>query len=95
MAFIDKPGSPIVACGIGRLRESADILPAGRDQSIFISHGAQDTLIPLEDGRTTRDILVSHGYAQEYREYEMTHEITGEVPGDLANWLPSHTDGRR
>ena len=67
--------------------KSADALPVGRDQSIFISHGDQDTIIPLEDGRSTRDFLVLNGYAPEYREYEMAHEITGEVLGDLADWL--------
>ena len=62
-------------------------LPDSRSQPIFMSHGTHDTMIPLEDGRRSRLYLEQHGYAPEYREYEMGHEMTLEVLVDLKKWL--------
>ncbi len=59
----------------------------GPEQSIFISHGTQDTMIPVEDGRRARSLLTARGYAPEYREYEMGHEISAEVLADFREWL--------
>ena len=59
-------------------------LPGARDQSIFVAHGTEDTLIPLEEARRSRRFLMDQGYTLEYREYLMGHEITQEVVLDLA-----------
>ena len=56
-------------------------------QSIFISHGTQDTIIPVEGGRKSASLLEARGYTPEYREYEIGHEINTEVLNDLRGWL--------
>ena len=56
-------------------------------QSIFISHGTQDTIISVEDGRKSASLLEARGYTPEYREYEIGHEISTEVLSDLRRWL--------
>ena len=62
-------------------------LPARRDQSIFISHGTLDTVIPVEAARSSSAFLEANGYKPEYNEYEMAHQITEDVLQDLAAWL--------
>ena len=62
-------------------------LPDPRDQPIFISHGSQDTMIPLDDGRESSRLLQEWGYAPAYHEYDMAHEIRQEVIDDFVEWL--------
>ena len=62
-------------------------LPSSRSQSVFVTHGAQDPLIPLEEGRRSRSFLEAHGYNPDYREHEMGHEINQEVLEDLTGWI--------
>lgn len=64
-----------------------DSLPDRRDQPIFVSHGTQDTMISVNEGRESRRLLDEWGYGAEYHEYEMAHEIRQEVIDDLVNWL--------
>ena len=63
------------------------LLPEGRSQPIFITHGTADPLLPVEDGRRARHFLEDHGYSPDYREYEMGHQITDAVVRDLAVWI--------
>ena len=63
------------------------LLPAQRDQDVFISHGTLDALIPLVDARGSCRFLEAYGYKPELHEYEMAHQITTEVVTDIAAWL--------
>ena len=62
-------------------------LPAGRTQRIFVAHGTSDTLIPVSEAREARKFLEEQGYAPEYREYEMAHQVGQEELEDLVRWL--------
>ena len=62
-------------------------LPQGRSQPIFVAHGTGDMQIAVETARATRAFLEAEGYAPEYREYNMGHEIPFEVLRDLIPWL--------
>jgi phospholipase/carboxylesterase len=62
-------------------------LPDRRDQPIFVSHGRQDMMITVEDGREARRLLDSWNYSPEYHEHDMAHEITQEVIDDLVEWM--------
>jgi len=62
-------------------------LPEGRSQPIFVAHGTGDMQIAVETARATRAFLEAEGYAPEYREYNMGHEIPFEVLRDLIPWL--------
>jgi len=64
-----------------------DQLPAGRTQPIFMVHGRQDPMIPLESALKTKAFLEDAGYAPEYHEYDMPHTVSEEVLRDLAPWL--------
>ena len=65
----------------------AERLPADRSQPIFIAHGTDDGMISVEDARDSRRFLEASGYAPEYREYAMGHEITQDVVRDLKSWV--------
>jgi phospholipase/carboxylesterase len=74
----------------GAFRDSADLresLPEDRSQPIFVAHGAFDPMVPVDRGRATKAFLEELGYAPEYHEYEMAHEIAEEVIFDLRPWL--------
>ena len=62
-------------------------LPSTRDQAIFIAHGSDDTMIPVEDSRESVRFLKAQGYAPQYKEYPMGHEIIQEVLDDLVPWM--------
>ena len=62
-------------------------LPEHRDQPIFVAHGTQDPMIGVPDARTSKDFLEDNGYAPDYHEYQMGHEINNEVMSDLVPWL--------
>ncbi|MCE2405563.1 MAG: phospholipase [Dehalococcoidia bacterium] len=62
-------------------------LPGPRTQAIFISHGTSDDILPVEEGRKALEFLQAEGYAPDYREYPMRHEINAAVMGDLVPWI--------
>ena len=62
-------------------------LPKARTQPIFIAHGRSDPLIPAASAGAALRFLEDTGYTPEYHEYEMAHEISGEVLSDLIPWM--------
>jgi phospholipase/carboxylesterase len=80
-------GLVALSAQIPDLDDMQALLPPRRDQPVFISHGALDTLIPVEAGRGSCSFLEANGYKPELHEYEMAHQITAEVVSDLAAWL--------
>ena len=62
-------------------------LPRERNQPIFIAHGAQDPLIPVDQAHQTREFLEAEGYKPQYKEYAMGHDISQEVLKDLVQWI--------
>ena len=62
-------------------------LPAERRQPIFIGHGSQDPVVPVESGRAAMKRLVELGYTPEQHEYPMGHEISDQEIRHLVTWL--------
>ena len=62
-------------------------LPESRNQRIFIAHGRRDPTINIDRAEAAREFLQEAGYAPEYHEYDMGHEITSDVLSDLVPWL--------
>jgi phospholipase/carboxylesterase len=74
----------------GALRNPSALLPhlpAGRDQRIFIAHGTDDPVVPIDLSREAVSFLEAQGYQPRYREYPMGHEISLEVLNDLMPWI--------
>ena len=62
-------------------------LPAARQQGIFIAHGTEDPLVPIDQSREAAAFLEAQGYQPVYREYPMGHEISFAVLHDLIPWI--------
>ena len=58
-----------------------------RRTPIFMAHGTEDPVIPLEMAARSRDILVQHGYDVEWRDYPMPHSVCLEEIQDVSAWL--------
>jgi predicted esterase len=75
----------------GVLAFSPGFVPRSEPQSkpkIFISHGTQDTILPIRD--TSRLIvpdLRAKGYAVEYREFVGPHRVPPEVARAGIDWM--------
>ena len=51
------------------------------------THGKLDTIISIEEGRTTRKKLINLGFHVDYYEYNIGHEINLEILSELSKWL--------
>ena len=58
-----------------------------RDLPIFMAHGSQDPMIPIDRARFSRDALAALGYPVQWREYPMPHSVCLEELADIATWL--------
>jgi phospholipase/carboxylesterase len=52
-------------------------------------HGQQDSVLPMALGKSSLANLRSAGYAVEWREYKMGHEVCMEEIRDISRWLQS------
>ncbi len=68
-------------------KAEAERHPANRDVPIFLAHGTEDPVIPIERARESRQALVAMGHAVEWHEYPMPHSVCAEEIADLERWL--------
>ena len=64
-------------------------LPTERNQPIFVAHGRHDPMIAESTAHAAKDYLEGAGYSPEFHVYDMGHEISAEVLGDLVPWMAS------
>ena len=62
-------------------------LPEDRTQPIFVGHGTGDMMVAVQSARDARDFLQAEGYAPEYHEYPMAHEISQQTLTDVTEWI--------
>ncbi|KAI1307863.1 Alpha/Beta hydrolase protein [Xylaria venustula] len=60
---------------------------------IFLSHSADDDVVPVENGRDLQDFLKSQGLRVEWREYEEGGHWVNEPQGidDIASFIQKHS----
>ncbi|MEP7037433.1 MAG: alpha/beta hydrolase [Acidobacteriota bacterium] len=63
-----------------------------KDFPILVTHGIYDPVLPIENGRATKEILSRLPVDLEYKEYAMAHEISQESLQDVTGWLRSKLD---
>ena len=66
---------------------AAEAAAASRRVPIFVAHGVVDPMVDIGLGRRSRDRLVEAGYAVDWHEYPMAHQICGEELTDIGRWL--------
>lgn len=77
-------GLAALSCSVQDPDTLRDRLPQKRDQPIFIAHGLRDN---PDRGRRSKEFLEAEGYAPEYHEYDIAHEISPQVVRDLTQWI--------
>ena len=65
----------------------AEAAAANRDVPIFMAHGPEDPVIPLQRAVISRDQLRKLGYPVEWHEYPMPHAVCPEEIADVGAWL--------
>lgn len=73
------------------------MMPAGDPKklsalSVLMTHGRQDPLIPIAQGRASRLLLEQLPVRLRYQEYEMGHEISEECLEEVRGWLAEGLD---
>ena len=66
---------------------AAEGIPANRSVPIFMAHGQDDSLIPIERAAISRDLLRKAGYDVEWHDYPMEHAVCPDEIADIAAWL--------
>ncbi|RYZ89598.1 MAG: serine esterase, partial [Proteobacteria bacterium] len=62
-------------------------LPDYSNRKIFVSHGVQDSKLPITLGRNSQDVLKNAGLNLHYKEYSADHGISTEMSTDYKSWL--------
>jgi phospholipase/carboxylesterase len=70
----------------------ADLTASERSETsqaapIFLAHGAQDEVVEIERGLSSRDALLALGYTIDWRTYPMGHSVCAPEIADLNRWL--------
>lgn len=60
---------------------------ANRQTPIFLAHGHQDPVLSFELGQAARDALEALGYAVEWHDYPMAHQVCLEEIRAVGVWL--------
>jgi phospholipase/carboxylesterase len=60
---------------------------ANRDVPVLMCHGRQDSVLPMQLGEISRDAMTKLGFAVEWKEYAMGHEVCREEIAHIGQWL--------
>ena len=60
---------------------------ANRNTSIFLAHGSQDPMVPIQLGEMSRTLLEDQGYAVRWHSYPMAHQVCLEEIRAIGEWL--------
>lgn len=69
------------------LRAEASAANAGTP--VFMGHGTQDPVVPMQLGQRSRDYLRSAGYDVAWHEYPIPHGVAPDELRDIGEWLVS------
>lgn len=59
---------------------------------ILVIHGIIDTVLPIDHGRASRQLLASLPVELTYHEYPMGHEVSQESLAEVSSWLSAQLD---
>lgn len=60
---------------------------ANQDVPIFLAHGRQDPVVPLQAGEASRELLQNLGYPVQWHDYPMQHSVCQQEVADFNRWL--------
>jgi phospholipase/carboxylesterase len=65
----------------------AEASAANKSIPIFMAHGTQDPIVPLQLAEQSRDALKAHGYSVKWTDYPMPHSVCMEEVVAIGEWL--------
>ena len=65
----------------------SDLSPANAGLPIFMGHGDEDPMIPMDWAEAARDRLESLGYPVTWKSYPMAHQVCAEEIADIGAWM--------
>lgn len=66
---------------------AAEINTVNKSLPIFLAHGTQDNVLPLEWAHITSETLQQLGYPVEFHSYPMTHSVCMDEVIDIKKWI--------
>jgi phospholipase/carboxylesterase len=85
-----------VALMSGRILPEIQTLMAAPEKleglPILVVHGVADTVLPINHGRASRQLLASLPVELTYHEYPIGHEVSQESLADVSSWLSAQLD---
>jgi len=78
------------------LQETLDreATPANRATPIFMAHGTQDPIVPLELAQASHKALEARGYRVQWQAWPMPHSVCAEEVEALGDWLAARYASR-
>jgi phospholipase/carboxylesterase len=64
-----------------------DLSAANAGLPVFMGHGDEDPMIPIEWAEAARDRLQTLSYPVTWKSYPMAHQVCAEEIADLASWI--------
>ncbi|HET6265578.1 MAG TPA: alpha/beta fold hydrolase [Usitatibacter sp.] len=65
----------------------AEASPANKETPVFMGHGTQDQVVPLQLAERSRAALAQRGYRLEWQTWPMPHSVCGEEVEAIAEFL--------
>ena len=65
----------------------SEISNENKNTSIFLAHGAHDTVVPYQLAIETQATLNQLSYSIELKKYEMEHSVCPEEINDISDWI--------
>jgi phospholipase/carboxylesterase len=63
-----------------------------RDLPVLLIHGTHDTVLPIQHGRASHQLLSSLPIQLSYHEFPIEHTISPESLAAIQQWLSHHLD---
>lgn len=79
-------GIAVLSGSLRRVEELLPDLPVERTQPVFIAHGEDDLMVPVEWSQRLFTFLEEHGYRPTYQTYPIGHQISPGLMADLRAW---------
>lgn len=88
-------GVAALSCSLRRADDLRSALPVERSLPIFMAHGVDDDMVPVECSRDVVEFLKGQGYRPIYKEYPVGHEISAALLAELTAWITQTLPPRR
>ncbi len=66
---------------------TAEMSETNSKTQVFMAHGKQDSVVPYEGARISKEFLLKRGIPVEWHEYSMAHSLHPQEIKDISSWI--------